>query len=385
MSEGEQRPTEESGNSGGAVAGPSSDLIDAPASDPPLSKNALKKKLKKEAWEASRPERQAQSRERRKRQRENQRAKKAEQKADPSSHPGPPPRVKRRIFGADVVIDCAFDEGMTEREIISMCQQLSFCYASNKRSPAPFRSLIFTGPSIKSGLQHEGEEGRKAREPNASAKTDGYLDRLEKAQASGQTVPFSSSRTGQQMDKTGDAHWRRWKNVEIVPEGGLESLWSNGRKSKADFIYLTADTEETIATLQEDKTYIIGGLVDRNRYKNVCLDRARELGLQVARLPIDPANLTKKTAEGKQLNSRKVLTVNQVVDILLGWTEQWREGDQENKQPSWEEALERGLPGRKFESKAGGTGEGSAKRELEEGDAEEEVEQRQSKEPRGEE
>lgn len=254
------------------------------------------------------------------------------------------------------------------QEIHSLAQQLSFCYASNRRTTAPFRSLIFTGPSPYSGLSPPGGSTSE-RAPNNSAVLDGYIAAMESASSA---LPFSASRTGKQLDKMGDKQWRRWKNVRIVEDGGLDAL-VNGAEGMdpSSMVYLTADTDETITSLDESKTYIIGGLVDRNRYKHVCLDRARSLGLQVARLPIDPANLTKKTAEGKHLSSRKVLTVNQVFDILVGWTEQF-EGRQ-GKEPSWEEALERGLPGRKFAQRTEAGDDGGEKVEAG-GDAGEEVE-----------
>ena len=39
-------------------------------------------------------------------------------------------------------------------------------------------------------------------------------------------------------------------------------------------MYLTADAEEEVEELEEDKVYIIGGLVDRNRHKNLTYIRA---------------------------------------------------------------------------------------------------------------
>ncbi|MCO5593075.1 hypothetical protein L7F22_047081 [Adiantum nelumboides] len=83
----------------------------------------------------------------------------------------------------------------------------------------------------------------------------------------------------------------------------------------------------TITELAEDKSYIIGGLVDRNRYKNICLNKANSLGIPSARLPLNEA----------QLGGKKVLAVNHVVDILLGWIET----------RDWDMAVDKGLPGRR--------------------------------------
>lgn len=39
--------------------------------------------------------------------------------------------------------------------------------------------------------------------------------------------------------------------------------------SSHKLVYLSADSEEELTTLSEDEVYIVGGIVDRNRYK-VC-------------------------------------------------------------------------------------------------------------------
>ena len=118
-----------------------------------------------------------------------------------------------------------------------------------------FKSLIFTGPSVKSGLAHpaapapvesttaaeaveDEKHGKKAtpprrREYNQSAIDEGYVARLEEATGSGVALPFSDSRTGRFMNKMGgDGHWKRWKNVDIVEQGGLEALWQRDDKVK---------------------------------------------------------------------------------------------------------------------------------------------------------
>jgi tRNA (guanine9-N1)-methyltransferase len=82
-------------------------------------------------------------------------------------------------------------------------------------------------------------------------------------------------------------------------------------------VYLTADAEAEVSTLEAGHSYVIGGIVDRNRHKNICLDKAKRLGMHAARLPI---------SEHLAVAGSKVLTVNQVVDLLLQYRvkENWQ-------------------------------------------------------------
>ena len=51
-------------------------------------------------------------------------------------------------------------------------------------------------------------------------------------------------------------------------------------------MYLTADAETVLDDLDMSKIYIIGGLVDRNRWKGITLKKSAEQGIQSAKLPI---------------------------------------------------------------------------------------------------
>lgn len=51
--------------------------------------------------------------------------------------------------GQSIIIDCDFEEQMTESEIKSLCGQLQYCYASNIRATKPCH-LSFTSLKVSS-------------------------------------------------------------------------------------------------------------------------------------------------------------------------------------------------------------------------------------------
>ena len=48
-------------------------------------------------------------------------------------------------------------------------------------------------------------------------------------------------------------------------------------------VYLTADSEVELQDLNPQDVYIIGGIVDRNRFKGLTAKKAKENGLRTAR------------------------------------------------------------------------------------------------------
>ena len=97
---------------------------------------------------------------------------------------------------------------------------------------------------------------------------------------------------------------------------------------KEKIVYLTSDSETVLNELDNSKIYVIGGIVDRNRLKRAAINKADELGVHTARLPID---------EHLKLCATKVLTCNHVFEILQKYKDH----------KDWKKALLEVLPARK--------------------------------------
>ena len=69
------------------------------------------------------------------------------------------------------------------------------------------------------------------------------------------------------------------------------------------------DSPNILETIDNDKIYILGGIVDRNRYKNITYEKALEQKIETARFPLQ---------QYCTINSgTHILTVNHCYDILL--------------------------------------------------------------------
>ncbi|KAJ3561733.1 hypothetical protein NP233_g10015 [Leucocoprinus birnbaumii] len=274
--------------------------MDPPTQPPPLSKSAQKKAARAARFAEYKLERRAKEKEAKKEKKRIRAEKRAAGELDEEdeaerARQKKKPRVE---FGGRVVIDLGFDDLMSEKEVKSLCSQLAYTYSANRNASYPF-SLLFTSLS-----------GRA-------------FDRLE---------------------SMNDAGYKRWAKTEWWTEG-YEHLWeakSDAPQAEGELpgtptgcpketvVYLTADSNEELSELRPDETYIIGGVVDRNRHKFLCEKKAKGASIRTARLPI-----------GKYLANfptRKVLTVNQVFEILIKWAET----------KDWEIALNHVMPKRKF-------------------------------------
>jgi tRNA (guanine9-N1)-methyltransferase len=182
-----------------------------------------------------------------------------------------------------ICIDCSFENLMQQSEIASLVQQIRYCYAYNKKSNNP--CLV----------------GVTSLQPNSIAHK------------------LLSKESG----------FDTWSQRAFTCTGQSLEVYYH-QKNLSNVVYLTSDSTTTLQGLQDDKVYVIGGIVDRNRLKRTAIERAEKLGVATAKLPLDEYI--------SNISSTKVLTCNHVFDILL----QYRANDND-----WSKALQQVLPSRK--------------------------------------
>ena len=290
-----------------------------------LSKNQLKKLRKKQEWEACREERKIIRKEKIQEKKARKKAAReaalegeastnreavedGQQARHGSSRPGVPKYAHGTLLPLTFVIDCAFDTLMHDRERISLASQITRSYSDNHR--APFKAHLV--------ISSWGGELRK------------------------------------RFDTLLSQHYRKWRGVQVLEEDFVEAaerskelmdsdkggrlagafardtkdISSSNLAAEGEVVYLTSDSKNTLDRLKPYSTYIIGGLVDKNRHKGICYKSACDRGIKTAKLPI---------GEYMDMQSRYVLATNHVVEIMVRWLEY---GD-------WAEAFLKVMPKRK--------------------------------------
>ncbi|XP_077354968.1 tRNA methyltransferase 10 homolog A [Festucalex cinctus] len=261
-----------------------------------LSKRQRKKLLKQQKWEEER-ELRKQKRKDRKHQRRLQRQSDRQENEGEDHRARKRPRREATPSTLRLVVDCSFDNLMLTKDVHKLHKQIQRCYAENRRATRPVQF---------------------------------YLTSL-------------GGQLKQSMDEK-DKGWINWKDINIKLEHYSEVV------AKDDVVYLTSDSPNVLTELDPKKAYVIGGLVDHNHHKGITLERAQKLGICHAQLPL---------GSFVQMNSRKVLAVNHVFEIILAYVEKG----------SWQEAFFSVLPprkGAKAVSGDPGDGDGDEKEQPEE-------------------
>lgn len=205
-----------------------------------------------------------------------------------------------------VSIDCSFEEHMSSKEIGSLAQQIRYCYSANKRSSKPCHLSVcdLHGKT----LEH-------------LSKVSGFPD-----QWYNRAFSYTHENILHIMKTMPTTTPTPPTTTTMLPQ---QSSLDSKSTIHQNIIYLTSDSENTLEHLENDKVYVIGGIVDRNRMKGATYKRAQELKLRTGKLPLDSY---------LKLLSTKVLTCNHVFEILLRYRENGND---------WKKAMLDVLPQRK--------------------------------------
>lgn len=163
-----------------------------------------------------------------------------------------------------IIFDLSFDGIMVNRELKSLFSQIMRCYSSNRRSNVPFLLEVSS---------FSGEISNKFNE----------------------TYPEHS----------------RW-DVSFNPQHFIST-----EPEKDKIIYLTPDSDVVLDKIEDGFVYVIGGIVDKNRFKGKSFEAAKSLNIKTARLPV---------SEFIDLKTSPVLTIYHVIEILLKYKEchEWK-------------------------------------------------------------
>lgn len=344
----------------------------------PMSKNQLKKQRKRDQWEAGRDYRKAKRKqkiqERRQRKRDAKEEEKARQQetggaAEAAAGLATKEQARHRrpvLLPITIMIDCGFDDLMIEKERISLGSQLTRSYSDNWRAPFQTNLVISSWGGLleerfdtvlrKYHLNWKGvtfekegfvEAAQKAHEfmrspkggkllgifkPAVPESTD--VNGVKEPQSSTAEVPPHPPTTPGATEPSSTISTTTENLDSAQPQPPLPTSPSQTPTSTApspdsgEIIYLSSDSPDTLTTLRPYSTYIVGGLVDKNRHKGICYRTACERGIKTAKLPI---------GEYLEMQSRKVLTTNHVVEIMIRYLEC---GD-------WGEAFLKVIPKRK--------------------------------------
>ncbi|KAK1783344.1 guanine-1-methyltransferase-domain-containing protein [Copromyces sp. CBS 386.78] len=298
---------------------------------PKLSKNQLKRLRKQAAHEQFQAERKEKRKEKRHQQQAKKRALKEAVAAEAIAAGEDPEEAVKKLYKEPwvahpvpvaFIIDCDFEEYMRDNEIVSLSSQIVRSYSQNRRAKYQAQLVISSwkgklkdrfvrvlnnahlnwkgGVKCVEGDFMQAAEIAKRMMEEVDVK-EGMIDLIKPSGNGGLLLPEPEVEETVEGEEGGDAA----KAPKPKPEEEAEDV-------NQSIVYLSAESDYTLDKLEANTCYVIGGLVDRNREKGLCYGRAKAAKVRTAKLPI---------GEYMAMQSRYVLTTNQVVEIMAKWLE----------------------------------------------------------------
>lgn len=285
----------------------------------------------------------------------------------------------------EICFDLSFEHLMNASGIGSTFGQLRFSVANIRRAEYRCRPifLVRIGRGVASG---PAPVGHVEPPPQQEATVNCLLSRL-KADSLFSAAPaapgpshhhISESCVGAARSPVPIVVFSSWPEVAAPRTAGP---WGAVPSAPRTVVYLTADSPNVLWHVRKNTTYVIGSFVDRNLHKGATMAVAVADGLLTARLPLDEGFAAAASKGGGVGNLCKVLTINHVVDCLLGYVSRAGPSATEatNDPVLWGEVFLSVLPSRRRQPGSGGSGampEGASallgrKRSHERGDSDE--------------
>ncbi|KAI1385735.1 uncharacterized protein F4822DRAFT_352547 [Hypoxylon trugodes] len=295
--------------------------FDCESESPKLSKNQQRKLRRKLHWEAKkhekkfhRKEKRAEKKERARKEREAEIAAAAAEGREPvlEDITKRQPRPDAIHVPIAIIIDCQYEKYMMDKELVSLSSQVTRCYSDNKNAKFPVHMFV---SSYGGKMQERYEKvlnNQHTGWKNVHFTEGDFVSAAAEAQklmaSSGEEQKIELLEQGKEGDsisltKTDDP--KKLKKSTPVPEPEADDV-------DKSIVYLTADSPYTLDRLEPNTSYVIGGIIDKNREKGLCYKIARGKNVRTAKLPI---------GEFMVMQSRHVLTTNHVMEIMLQWLE----------------------------------------------------------------
>lgn len=302
----------------------SNDVDITTEADKPLSKNQLRKLKRRKLWEDQREDRKEKRKEKRHNKQERKRIERETEIAQAAEEGREPvlnqqrernrnPQTKTPV-PVTVILDCQFEEYMFEKEQISLSSQVTRCYSDNRMATHPINLCI---SSYGGKMQERFETTLKNHHQKWKGITFAEEDFVATAQAAKELM--AGPQGGSIIDvlkptEAGDSLSLMLPEPDAKPKRNAAVPTPEPEPEDVDrsIVYLTADSPYTLERLEPNTSYVVGGIIDRNRHKGLCYKVARERKVRTAKLPI---------GEYMVLHDRHVLATNHVVEIMLRWLE----------------------------------------------------------------